>query len=328
MIKTAEEIKFRASGFGYLLTNPQGKSAAEKLIDAEAKIKQYTAEYGAMINKSTKTAANKADQIRKLNTQILTLQSESKEIELSETCRKQLLRIYADQVKGRREDLKSKFLDKGNERENDSITLLSRVLKKFYKKNTERKYNDFVSGEWDLHDEVEGVITETLDTKSSWSYITFMEAQEKDLNDIYETQGDCYMWLTGAKKHTVCYCLVNGTYKYITDQIRALQWKHNVLDGDISDDKDYLKAVMQLERNHIFDIDSFMKECRNHNISFNPKNTVWYDNDKDQYLWNFDIPKEERVHCKTFLRSEERIEAIKNRAILCRKYMNKKYFKL
>lgn len=323
MITNANEIKFRSSGMGYLLTDGKEKQPLEKYWDAISDVKRLKAEYEEISNKQTKIAEKKKEQIQKANTNLLILEKEKDDFQPSATCEKALIRVFA-QTRGRYEELSNKYLTKGNERENDSITLLSRVLRKHYKKNKERKSNEYIQGEWDLHDIIDGVIVETLDTKSSWSYITFLEAQEKTLNPIYRIQGHCYMWLTGAKKHTVCYCLVNGTYKYIKDQIRSLQWKHGVLDGDISEDQNYLEAVKQLERNHIFDIDSFIKE----NPEFIPLNDVWFNQKLDQYMWHYDIPKEERVYSITFERDEEVIEKIKQRVINCRKYMNHKFFKI
>lgn len=325
MIKNANEIDFRSSGMGYLLTDGKGKTDNERYIEAQSNLVKYKSDYDQMFNKETKTAKSKLQQIQNTNTLILELEKTKDLFQPSETCRKQLVRVFA-QTRGRYEELQNKYLAKGNARENNSITLLSVVLKKFYKKNKERKFNGFVQGEWDLHDEVEGVITETIDTKSSWSYITFLEAQEKEINPIYETQGQCYMWLTGAEKHTVAYCLVNGTIKYIKDQIRAIAWKYDVLDNDISEDPDYIKAIKQLERNHIFDIDEFMKELRRDNVDFTPLNDVWYDKEKDQYLWEFDIPKNERVYTITFDRDEKKIEVIKKRVIQCREWLNREYF--
>lgn len=306
------------------MTDAKGKSDSENYADCLAKINQLKKDYGDIVNKNTKTAASKHAQIIKLNTEILLLEKTKDDFNPSETCRKQIIKAFAG-LKGRREDLNNKYLEKGNEREQDAITLLSVVMKRFYKKNSVRLENDFITGEPDLFDgeSIENA-EETLDTKCSWSYITFLEASDNELNNVYKLQGDGYMWLTNAKKHTVVYCLVNGTMKYINDQIRALAWKHGVLDADISGDEKFIKAVEQLERNHIFDIDSFMKE----NPEYNPKNIVVYDSENNKFSWDFDIPREERIHTKVFYRDESRIEKIKQRVIQCRKYANKKYFKL
>lgn len=324
MITNANEILFRSSSLGYLFTEGKDKSNLDKYLEAKARLVKYTEEYNGMFNKGTKAAALKHSQILKANTDILQLESIKDDFTPSETCRKQLLRVYA-QAMGRREELKNKYLEKGNYRENDSITLLSLVSKRFYKKNTQRLYNEYIQGEPDLF-EGESIYKadHTLDTKSSWSYITFLESQVEEINTAYEWQGHGYMFLSGAKKHTICYCLVNGTFKYINDQVRALGWKHGILDGDVSDDEDYLKSVKQLERNHIFDIDSFMKENRDYRV----RNDVVYDSEKDKYFWEYDIPKEERVYTKTFYRDEEKINLIKKMVPQWRSYMNKKYFKI
>lgn len=318
----ANQILFRASAIGQIITEAQGKSPSEKYAEAISNLAKYKSDYQGMINKATKTALAKHAQILKTNTLILELEKVKDDFQPSETCRKQLIKIYANS-RGRREELKNKFLDKGNERENDAITLLSLVSKRFYKKNSTRLENEFISGEPDLFlGEFITDAEETLDTKCSWSYITFLEAQDKTLNSGYEWQGQSYMWLTGAKKHTVVYCLVNGTYKYLNDQIRALSWKHGVLDADITGDEAFVKDVQQLERNHIFDIDAFMKE----NHEYNPRNTVMFDSQKNLYTWDFDIPRNERVYMISFNRDEEMIERIKTRVNQCRQYLNKTYF--
>lgn len=324
MITNANQILFRASGNGHLMTEPQGKTNMQKYLDVCDALKNAELSYSMTVNKATKTAANLHAKILKLNTDKLLLEKCKDDFQPSETCRKQLIRAYA-LSKGRREEIKNKYLDKGNERENDAITLVSLASKKFYKKNTKRLENEFVSGEPDLFDgpDIEKA-EEIIDTKCSWSYITFLEAQEKEINSIYEWQGQSYMWLTGAKKHTVAYCLVNGTLKYLTDQIRALSWKHGVLDADISGDENFIKDVCQLERNVIFDIDDFMKE----NPHYAPKNLVIYDSVKNKYSWDYDIPRSERIYKITFDRNEEMIERLKNRIIECRKYMNKTYFNI
>jgi len=317
----ANEIKFRCSGLGYIMTNPRGKSNKEKYAEACISLGKYKDEYSKM-NAETKTAQKKLEQIRKTNTAILELEKVKDEPLLSETCKTELIKIFAKEKYSRYEELNNKFLDKGNEREPDATTLVSLSAKKFYKQNRERLSNEFIQGEPDLFDGEEiRRAKKTLDTKCSWSLITFLDAKfDDEVNSIYECQGHGYMWLTGAEEHEVNYCLVNGTYKYINDQIRSIGWKMGILDGDVTEDKDYIKKIQQLERNHIFDINSFMNE----NPHFEPKNEVIFDGQK--YSWEFDIPREDRIVKKLFKRDEDKIEEIKERVILCREYMNKTFF--
>lgn len=320
---TADNIKFRCSSLGHIMTEAQGKADLQKYAEAKAKLTEHQREYEAFLNRGTKTALNKHAQILKLQAEIQELEKTKDQFKPSATCRAEIIRTFA-RSKGRMEELKNKYLDKGNEREEDSITLLCAELRRFYRKNKTRLENEYVSGEPDLFDgeSIESA-EETIDTKTCWSYITFLESKDNDLKALYEWQGHGYMWLTGAKKHTVVFCLLNGTRQFIIDSIRTLAWKYGVLDADISGDENFIEAVRQLERNHIFDIDAFMKE----NPDYPVKNEVMYDTPTNKYSWGFDIPRSERIHTKTFYRDEAKIERIKTRVPQCREVMQRDYFK-
>lgn len=223
--------------------------------------------------------------------------------EIQATTQTHLVDCYVSWMYGRREEVDGKMLEKGNEREEDSITLISLVNKKFYKKNSIRLTNEWITGEWDLSDG--DPIEETLDAKTSWSAHTFFRAKNKGLDPNYEWQGHGYMMLTGADKHTVCYCLVNGTAQAITDEKRRLMWRLG------ESDPEYIRRCKQIEINHIFDLFAFKEE--------NPG----FDFHNDLSEWKHDIPMEDRLHKFTFARDETKIEAIKNRVIQCREWISK-----
>lgn len=229
---------------------------------------------------------------------------------LSETCKTHLVDVFISHKYGRREDISGKHLDKGNEREEDSITLLSRVNRKFYKKNDIRLSNDFIQGECDVYEGEEITkATHTLDTKTSWSAHTFFRSQNKKLDDMYFCQGQGYMWLTGATKHTVAYCLVNGTPKAIMDEKKKLLWSMS------ENDSAYKEKCKQIEINHIFNLGEFINE--------NPN----FDLDNSVADWNFDIPMNDRLFQFRFERDEDVIERFKKRIIDCREWMNKNLYK-
>lgn len=233
----------------------------------------------------------------------------SKSETLSETAKTHCIDVFVSWMYGRREEITSKFLDKGNAREEDAVTLVSRINKIFYKKNTERLTNDFITGEPDLYlGESINNADETTDTKCSWSAHTFFRAK-KELNKNYYWQGMGYMALTGAKKHTVSYCLVNSTETAINDEKRKLQWKLGVLDTN-NPTPEYLEKSSQIEKNHIFDMEGFLKEYPHFNF------------DSNLSEWSFDIPKEERIHSITFERNEDEILKIYEKVKLCRAWIN------
>lgn len=241
----------------------------------------------------------------------LMTEARSKSETLSESTKTHLVDVFVSAKYDRREDLNNKFLEKGNAREEDSITLLSRVQKRFFKKNDIRLENEFISGECDifLGESIHNA-TQTFDTKTSWSAHTFFRSSNKDLDKAYYWQGLGYMWLTGAQRHTVAYCLVNGTEKAIMQEKKMARFIEN------SFDRDYKKTCKQIEINHIFDIEHFKKE--------NP--FFEFDNDVENWFW--DIPIEERLFTFTFERNEDDIKRLEQRIIESRKWMNENLFKV
>lgn len=241
--------------------------------------------------------------------------AENPKVAFTETHIEHLVQVYNSSFYARYEEINSKYFEKGNEREEDAITLLSLYMKRNFRKNKERKNNDYITGEWDLDDGKEK-IEETTDIKNSWSKNTFDKTRVKKMNMVYFYQGQCYMWLTGALRHTLAYCLVNGTYTLINDEIRRLGWKMGVLDASIESNPVFIEKVKQIERNHIFDIDGFMKE----NPGFEPKSDVLFDGEK--YTWDYDVPAHQRVFKYTFERDERVIEKMKARVIESRNWIN------
>lgn len=276
MVSNANEILFRSSGAGLLMTNPRDKSQM-----------------------------------------------------LADTVITHLVNTFVSARYGRREERTNKFLTKGNEREEHSITLLSLAVRRMFKKNTVRLSNEFITGEWDLHigdtiekpeDVITGSIKETIDTKTSWSAHTFFRAISQTLDPLYWWQGQCYMWLTGAKKHTVAFCLVNGTARVIQDEKFIASRKPGMMDEHGNETEKYIEACKQIEINHIFDIKEFLQELEQNQIFFE------FHNDVDNWQW--DIPAKDRVHLFEVNRDDSAIELLRGRIRLCRNWMNRELFKI
>lgn len=111
----------------------------------------------------------------------------------------------------------TKYMTKGIECEDQSIDLLNSVLFTDYKKNTERKTNDWITGEADL------VCEDCIrDIKTSWSLDTFPVLEEMCDNKTYWWQMQAYMWLYEKPKAEVCYCLIDTPEELIGYENRAL----------------------------------------------------------------------------------------------------------
>jgi hypothetical protein len=97
----------------------------------------------------------------------------------------------------------SKYTQKGLQMENSAIALLNTVRGSNYVKNTERRTNDWVSGEPDIVAENHGV-----DIKCSWSVDTFPLTAEEGEDKTYEWQARAYMMLFDRPRWEIAYCLV------------------------------------------------------------------------------------------------------------------------
>jgi hypothetical protein len=123
---------------------------------------------------------------------------------LSETAKSYLKEIAKQDFYGYDSQMTNKYVEKGIAVEDESIELYNLVNFTNYVKNTERKSNEFLTGEADI------VTNETIiDIKSSWSLETF-PATENDINiKDYEMQLRGYMMLYDKAYAQIAYCMVS-----------------------------------------------------------------------------------------------------------------------
>lgn len=120
--------------------------------------------------------------------------------------------LAAQEIFGIDFEVSSKQMEKGILVEQDSIDMLNSVRKLSLAKNTDRRQNDWISGECDLFD------TERKrghDIKSSWSAATFPISVVDCEDKLYEWQMRGYMALWDADEWEVNYCLVDTPEKLI-----------------------------------------------------------------------------------------------------------------
>ena len=227
------------------------------------------------------------------------------------TCKRELINIYREIKYNRYNTFTSKYTEKGIKMENDAITLLDKVMRMngydgpMLRKNAERLTNDWFTGEPDIILE-----DETIDTKCVWSLSNLPHIMTDEMDKAYEYQGYAYMDLTGAKRHTVAYCLVNATGQLVLREKEKVYYQMGMPDSEIPE---YLKAKQNVEIDMIFDIQQFRKD----NPGFE------FDNES----WEYDIPKQERVVTFTIEASEPAIQAIKDRITECREWMGANLFR-
>jgi len=162
--------------------------------------------------------------------------------ELSQTTKTYLKEVFIQQKYGRRKDIESKFLDKGNEGEETSFDLLSTVSERLLMNNKQRNTNEYVTGEWDsTHGET------VIDVKTSWDIFTFGKAE---VTKGYEAQLNGYMWLLDFPHAELSYCLIDTPEHLILDMFRRETWKRNEMDIPDQDKR-------EIAINHIYTQDFF-----------------------------------------------------------------------
>lgn len=228
------------------------------------------------------------------------------------TCTTYLKELYLEMKYSRRRDFSSKEIEKGKRMEEDALTLLSLVKKYPFKKNTERLRNDYLTGEPDAF--IGGTITEAeegFDTKCPWSLWTFpFDVAPDKLDKMYYWQNMGYMALTGAKRWTTAYCLVNAPSELIKAEKMKVWYALGCPDEESSE---YQERAREVEKNMIFDREQFNRD--------NPA----FDFDIPESEWIYDIPREERLKEFPVERDEDAIGAIYTRIEECREYMNQTF---
>lgn len=152
--------------------------------------------------------------------------SRSKKEQLSKTAKSYIQDIVLEHKYGIKKEFSSRYTDKGNECEEDSITLANEVLNVgFIYKNEEHFENDYITGTPDVNtNEV------LIDVKTSFDGTTFPFFENEIPNKDYYYQLQGYMWLTGKEESLLVYCLTNTPEQIVEDEIRRVHWKEHKLE--------------------------------------------------------------------------------------------------
>ena len=135
---------------------------------------------------------------------------------LPKGCKTYLKGWVKEQIYGRRKEIKSKYLDKGNQCEDEAISMLMTHYNLTYNEKNEVYYeNDYMTGTPDL------VYSDIVyDTKCSFDMSTF-PLFEDDIDNDYRWQLRGYMELLGISKAGLVYVLVNTPNHIVDQEIRS-----------------------------------------------------------------------------------------------------------
>lgn len=165
---------------------------------------------------------------------------------LGATCQKELIKIYCQEVYGRKRDIQTLQMTKGKLSELESITLYSRVEKQLFVKNEEQVENSWATGHPDLYlGENIYAATQVDDIKSSYLLDTFMPKLLEKPDAGYFAQLNCYYAITGAQGGNIVYCLVDCPQEVLMEEKKRLLYSMNVI-SELS--PEYVQAAEELER--------------------------------------------------------------------------------
>ena len=298
-MENANEILFRCSSLSNIMADLGGITEAQMRT------------LNTLLNKEKALTAIQAETVKEL-----TKKRDTKP-ELTSGIITHLIDVFVSNQYNRFTEIKAKQLDKGNEVEEDSITTVSRITKKNFKKNKTHLRNDFILGTPDLY-EGEGIYNAEIirDTKSSWDIYSFTRAKHKELPSANKWQGTGYMDLTGAKKCFIDYCLNNTPYRLVNKELHYESYNHD-------DNNTPAWIELQIIGNHTYDKKTFDEYIDIRCVNINED-----ENSKAVYHSFVEIPLLERYFCFEFDRNEDDIKALHERVVECRNWMNKELFKV
>lgn len=185
--------------------------------------------------------------------------------QLSKTAQSYVETWIKEQIYKRRKVVTTKYMDKGNIVEEESISFAGRVLNADIIKNEQRYENDFLVGTPD-------VITEdyVIDVKNSWDCFTFPLFYENVPNKDYFYQAQGYMALTGLSHYKLIYTLLDTPDSLIEREFKyasELDYDTFAKDYRYSEiDEAYRIRIFEIERDDdvIAAINGRVIECRNY----------------------------------------------------------------
>jgi len=245
--KSLEHL-FRCSSLGQVMTGVSAFGLTENQTAEFAGLDDRYRGLGRALTEKQKT--RHADLLQKRETKP----------SLSQTVKTYLEIEFKEAAFGRHKDIVTACMKKGTWMEEHSLSLYSEVCGFPFFKNTERRKNEWITGE---PDNVHGGIVR--DIKTSWDLFTFPMFEDKQKNKTYWWQLQGYMWLWGLEKAELAYCLVDAPEILINDEKRATSWKLKNL-TDLTPEQEQI-----VDFNLTFqDIDA-RNRIKTYSVDFDPK---------------------------------------------------------
>lgn len=150
-------------------------------------------------------------------------EAKSKDEPLSVGAKSEVERLAKQLVYGYDEEFSSKYTEKGTLVEAQALELYNSVFFTNYAKNTERRTNDWVTGECDVF-----TGEKIIDLKSPWSLPTFPATVAAGRDKDYEWQLRTYMWLWNVDQSEIAYCMVSTPAELVGYEREELHYVEHI----------------------------------------------------------------------------------------------------
>lgn len=170
---------------------------------------------------------------------------------LSETSKSYLKEWATEQIFGVKNEIKSKYLERGTKEEDNAIDFAIQVLDlPMVLKNEKTFENEYFIGTPDL------IVDDTIfDIKCSWSAFSFPFFEKEIPNNDYRCQVNVYMNLLGLKKAKIVYILLDNeliNHKYDIDnslRVKVFNFEYDEeliknLEKKVLYSRNYLKSIL------------------------------------------------------------------------------------
>lgn len=275
------KFKIRASAIGQIMSGSIGLTSNQK----ETLEERESREKGTH-PKGLKLTPN-------MVAELIELRHKGDNPELPEGCKTYIKKWIKETRYKRWEQIKSKYIDKGNAVESEGITAICVQLGLgMGRECTEPKHNDFMTGLCDF--EVDAIDT-IVDNKASWSLQQFPMFDTEIPNKDYEMQIKGYMELYNRSKGIVCYTLND-----CPEDILIRQFPYN---GTPNERQAVAINLIYTQKYWDYVKDRFFKDA-----------------DDIEFV---EIPESGRVKAFHFKRDNDFIDRVRERVELCQKYVDK-----
>ena len=171
--------------------------------------------------------------------------------ELSQTCKTYLHEWYAND----KEEIHSKYIDKGNEVENDLIDFMAVQLGfGMAEKNRARLHDEYFEGECDV--DLPSCI---VDVKAAWNRTTLHKVVIEGINSDYEWQLLGYCHLYRKPKGILFHGLMNTP---------STDWEDDIIFEDMDDNLRWIAFEVLYSEDKINAIIERVKQCREYLIEY------------------------------------------------------------